>query len=155
MSPSFTLVPRLQVWLVVEGRVFCFSWIVMFLFFSDFQLNSHLTTLASIHKIHHTLHRLVNTYKLFTFFKTCLCRHVNVHYTHVLNTHRHVVFLRICFHRTWRRTLDRTAIPQVITQSITVWHRSPLSYIQDGVSVWEFMNIKPEETFIINVLLIR
>uniref|UniRef100_A0A671NJC1 DCN1, defective in cullin neddylation 1, domain containing 4 (S. cerevisiae) n=1 Tax=Sinocyclocheilus anshuiensis TaxID=1608454 RepID=A0A671NJC1_9TELE len=26
----------------------------------NFQLNSHLSTLASIHKIYHTLHRLVN-----------------------------------------------------------------------------------------------
>ncbi len=34
----------------------------------DFQLNSHLTTLASIHKIHHTLHRLVNTYWQLVYF---------------------------------------------------------------------------------------
>lgn len=41
-------------------------------FFSqpDFQLNSHLTTLASIHKIHHTLHRLVNAY--WWLFLTCV-----------------------------------------------------------------------------------
>lgn len=51
---------------LITSRGLCLSLndcFCVFIIGTDFQLNSHLTTLASIHKIHHTLHRLVNTHR--------------------------------------------------------------------------------------------
>lgn len=91
--------------LITSRRLcFCLICLILSLFFvePDFQLNSHLTTLASIHKIHHTLHRLVNAYWQLCF--TCVSLHCVL-----------LSMSSFC-DRTWQKTLDRTATPRVILQ---------------------------------------
>lgn len=82
----------------------------------DFQLNSHLTTLANIHKIHHTLHRLVNIYcHLFflnLFESPC-------HWTY--QSCFHIFLKKKSFVRIWPKTLDRTATRQVNPHGI-IWN---------------------------------
>lgn len=84
----------------VITNTYIWVWILVFLICdTDFQLNSHLTTLASIHKIHHTLHRLVNTCHHFWF--TCMRFYIDL------------TVILVFWHRIWQKTLHRKATNQV------------------------------------------
>lgn len=101
---------------------------------TDFQLNSHLTTLASIHKIHHTLHRLVSTH-----WHLCFTCEFSVTY------YKHVSFSILC-DRTWQKTLDRIATPQVlISPAPCVFH----SLTKWGVLKWMYLPVYLDKISII------